>query len=132
MPDAGQIIRLFVSSTFADFTLERDVLQRIVFPELRRLCREAGFRFQPVDLRWGVSQEAGNEKQTLTICYDEIRRCQELSPDLNFLILLGDRYGSSFLPAQIPSDHVAHLLPRLTPEERARFLAAYAEDHNAI
>ena len=136
-------IRLFISSTFTDFVFERDVLQRAVFPRLRALCAAQGCRFQPIDLRWGVSQEAGNEKRTLAICLEEIARCQRLSPDLNFLVLLGDRYGSCFLPERIPSQQVARLLPHLAPAERARFiqtytedqyilLPAYAEDHNAL
>ena len=33
---AGTTLRLFLSSTFADFQTERDVLQRRVFPELRQ------------------------------------------------------------------------------------------------
>ena len=137
MSAPGSIIRLFVSSTFADFAVERDVLQRVVFPRIRQLCAEQGFRFQPIDLRWGVSREAGNEKRTLSICFEEIRRCQELSPDLNFLILLGDRYGSCFLPASIPSTQVTRLLPHLEPASRSLFDSAnpdvaYREDLNAV
>jgi WD40 repeat protein len=133
----GTTIRLFVSSTFADFTTERDVLQRRVFPRLHALCAQQGYRFQPIDLRWGVSQEAGNEKRTLTICLDELRRCQQLSPDLNVLILLGERYGTCFLPAIIPSTQVVRLLPFLTEPERRRFIsgsdkALYWEDRNAV
>ncbi len=47
-------IRFFLSSTFADFQTERNVLQQRVFPELRTLCAESGFRLQPIDLRWGT------------------------------------------------------------------------------
>jgi hypothetical protein len=49
--DPGSTIRLFLSSTFSDFQTERDVLQRRVFVQLRRLCAAAGYRFQPIDLR---------------------------------------------------------------------------------
>jgi hypothetical protein len=63
----GTTIRFFLSSTFADFQTERDVLQELVFPELRTLSAEHGFRLQPIDLRWGVSEEAGTERQTLRI-----------------------------------------------------------------
>ena len=104
MPAITPLIRLFISSTFSDFKFEREVLQRAVFPRLRKLCAARGCRFQPIDLRWGVSDEAGIEKRTLTICLDEIAHCQRLSPDLNLLILLGDRDGSCFLPEQIPSE----------------------------
>lgn len=132
MPEISPLIRLFVSSTFADFAFEREVLQRAVFPKLRALCAAQGCRFQPIDLRWGVSEEAGNEKRTLAICFEELARCQRLSPDLNFLILLGDRYGSRFLPERIPTDQVTRLIPHLTPLERSWFDQAYEEDHNAL
>lgn len=132
MPEVSPLIRFFVSSTFAEFAFEREVLQRTVFPRLRSLCAAQGCRFQPIDLRWGVSEEAGNNKQTLAICLAEIARCQRLSPDLNLLILLGDRYGSCFLPESIPSDQVARLLPQLAPAEQTAFTQAYKEDLNAL
>jgi hypothetical protein len=72
----GTTIRFFLGSTLADFQTERDVLQERVFPELRRLCAEAGFRLQPIDLRWGESEAAGIERQTLRICFDELERCR--------------------------------------------------------
>lgn len=84
----GTTIRFFLSSTFADFQTERDVLQRHVFPELRRLCTAAGFRLQPIDLRWGVNEAAATDRQTLRICFDELERCGQLSPDFFPLIHL--------------------------------------------
>jgi hypothetical protein len=49
----GATIRFFLSSTFADFQVERNVVQARVFPELRQLCAASGFRLQPIGLRWG-------------------------------------------------------------------------------
>jgi hypothetical protein len=37
--ELGTTIRLFVSSTCADFQIERDLLQRHVFPYIREVCR---------------------------------------------------------------------------------------------
>jgi tetratricopeptide (TPR) repeat protein len=128
----GTTIRLFLSSTFADFQTERDALQRHVFPELRRLCAASGYRLQPIDLRWGVSEAAGSERQTLRICFDELERCRQLSPDLFLLILLGQRYGSTLLPPQIPTALVVRLFPVMTPEERTHFAAVYRLDENAM
>jgi hypothetical protein len=107
-------------------------LQRAVFPRLRVICAEHGCRFQLIDLRWGVSEEASNEKRTLTICLEEIARCQRLSGDLNFLILLGDRYGSCFLPERIPSSQAARVLAHMASPERDCFTRAYGEDVNAL
>jgi tetratricopeptide (TPR) repeat protein len=128
----GTTIRFFLSSTFADFQFERDVLQRRVFPDLRRLCAAAGFRLQPIDLRWGVSEAAGTERQTLRICFDELEQCRRLSPDFFLLIQLGQRYGSCLPPPQVPSELATRLLDQCTPEERDRFAAAYRLDENAV
>ena len=95
------IIRVFVSSTFSDFKFERDTLQRLSFPSLELHCQQNGFQFQAIDLRWGVSSEAGLDQRTMQICFNELRRSQEVSPLPNFLVLLGNRYGWQPLPERI-------------------------------
>ena len=87
------VIRVFVSSTFSDLKEERNVLQSEVFPRLENYCLVRGFQFQAIDLRWGVPGEAGLDHRTMRICFEELRRAQEVSPRPNFLVLLGDRYG---------------------------------------
>jgi WD40 repeat protein len=129
--ELGNAIRLFVSSTFADFQTERTVLQQRVFPRLRELCGAQGMRFQPLDLRWGVSEEAGRSQRTLGICFEEIRRSQAISPDFNFFILLGDRYGSTLLPDAIPAGEYGALEVAMAPAERELLRAWYREDRNA-
>ena len=64
--------RLFISSTFSDQLAERNALQERVFPALRQFCQERGARFQAVDLRWGVRDEAGLDQRTMTICLEEL------------------------------------------------------------
>jgi tetratricopeptide (TPR) repeat protein len=130
--DLGTTIRFFISSTFVDFQTERDVLQRRVFPELGELCAASGFRLQPIDLRWGVSEAAGTDRQTLRICFDELERCRRLSPDCFMVILLGERYGSYILPPQVPAALIEQMLPHLSPGERVYFDTAYRLDENAV
>jgi hypothetical protein len=74
---SSRTIRLFVSSTFTDMKAERNILQREVFPQLQRHCLSKGLRFQAIDLRWGVSEEAGRDNRTMRICLHELARCQE-------------------------------------------------------
>jgi hypothetical protein len=59
------VIRIFVSSTFSDLKQERNALQAQVFPRLEQLCAQNGFQFQAIDLRWGVSGEAGLDHRTM-------------------------------------------------------------------
>jgi hypothetical protein len=127
------IFRLFVSSTFSDFVAEREALQERVFPELEKFCAERGARFQAVDLRWGITEGAQQEHDTLRICLEEVRRCQTLSPRPNFAVLLGDRYGWEPVPARIPVDHWNRLLAATTRPDGETIRDGYeGPDLNAI
>ncbi len=122
MPQASKTFRIFVSSTFSDLKEERNALQKYVFPRLRELCMQHGCRFQAIDLRWGVSEEASRDQQTMKICLEEIKRCQRVTPRPNFIVLLGDRYGWRPLPEEIPEDEFHQIFGRATKEERAQLL----------
>ena len=104
------VIRVFVSSTFTDFKHERDALHQNVFRKLELHCRARGFQFQAIDLRWGVPMEAALDHRTMQICFEELRRCQQISPQPNFLILLGNRFGWRPLPEVISADEFRRLL----------------------
>ena len=64
----SRTFRVFVSSTFEDLKAERDALQRYVFPRLADLCATRNARFQAIDLRWGVSEEASLDQRAIPIC----------------------------------------------------------------
>lgn len=97
------IFRVFISSTFNDFQCERWALQQIVFPRLKEKCQQHGAEFLGVDLRWGISPERSSRSKTIQTCFDEIERCQRLSPKPNFVLLLGQRYGYIPIPEVIPN-----------------------------
>lgn len=76
MAQTAKTFRVFVSSAFNDLIEERNALQREVFPKPRQLCQEHGCRFQAIDLRWGVREEAALDQRTVPICIVESERCQ--------------------------------------------------------
>jgi len=128
----SKTFRIFVSSTFSDLKAERDALQRFVFPRLRELCAKSGARFQAIDLRWGVSEEAGLDQRTMPICLGEIERCQRVTPRPNFVVLLGDRYGWRPLPPEIPAKEFATIEARVTEADNKTLLKTwYWLDENA-
>lgn len=127
-----RVFRLFVSSTFSDFIPEREALQKNVFPKLVTYCAERGARFQAVDLRWGITEEAQREHDTMRICLEEIRRCQQLSPRPNFAVLLGDRYGWEPVPARIPQAHWRRLSAAAARADWKLIKDSYRLDGNAI
>jgi Domain of unknown function (DUF4062) len=71
MAQTSRTFRIFVSSTFSDLKEERNALQKYVFPRLRELCMQHGCRFQAIDLRWGVSEEASLDQQTMKMCWSQ-------------------------------------------------------------
>jgi hypothetical protein len=67
-----EAVRIFVSSTFIDMQVERDILARNVFPRIReKLAREGRSLFE-VDLRWGITEAQSQNLGTIDICLDEI------------------------------------------------------------
>ena len=137
MAIAGRTFRIFVSSTFSDFKLERDALHEKVFPKLRKLCAENDASFEAVDLRWGVSQEAAKDQQTMKICFREIDRCREVSPRPNFIILIGDRYGWRPLPKSIAAEEFDFIRQHLRRSSKERCTLKlleqwYRRDDNAV
>ncbi|XP_069101362.1 uncharacterized protein [Argopecten irradians] len=83
-------IRVFVSSTFKDFSEEREQLIKKTFREINKMCSERGVFFTYVDLRWGISDEQSKTGQTIAICLQEIDRCRPY-----FICMLGQRFGWS-------------------------------------
>jgi len=138
----ARVFRLFISSTFQDWQAEREYLRHHIFPELGEWVTskakelDVSARFLPVDLRWGVSEEAGKTHATVDICLNEIRRCQEkanrpnevIKP--NFLVFLGQRYGWRPVPPQISQEHWQKLIDLGVINNL--FLECYEEDLNAV
>ena len=127
------VIRVFVSSTFTDLKHERDALQQKVFPKLEAFCAKRQFQFHAIDLRWGVPTEASLDHRTMRICFEELRRSQDISPQPNFLVLLGNRYGWRPLPEEITEDEF-RILERTAASDSARAILSdwYRRDDNAV
>ena len=129
----NKYIRFFVSSTFDDMKKERDLLQCII-DDLAEEYAQKGWQIEAVDLRWGISEEAGLDNKTMQICLSELKHCQELSPKPNFIVLLGNRYGWIPLPEMIsPED--ANLINynfNIKKDKKELFNAWYKLDSNVM
>lgn len=132
MPIATRTFRVFVSSTFEDLIEERNALQRDVFPALSRLCETHGARFQAIDLRWGIRDEAVLGQQLMEICLAEIERCQRTGIKPNFIVLLGDRYGRQPLPARIHAREYETVISQISAGDRTLVESWYQRDDNAV
>ncbi|XP_077977671.1 TPR repeat-containing protein DDB_G0287407-like [Glandiceps talaboti] len=112
----GRVVRIFVSSTFADFFSEREILVKKVFPELKEWCESRNLQLIECDLRWGVPKDSTTE-DTITTCLEEIDRCHdETDGEAFFLAMLGDRYGWIPTSREVPLDiiHQYEWVPNLS------------------
>jgi WD40 repeat protein len=133
MPQTTRTFRVFLSSTFEDLIQERSALQREVFPTLAKQCDSHGARFQAIDLRWGVREEAALDQRTMDICLREIERCQRSGIKPNFIVLLGERYGWLPLPSRIEGREFNKVLSCIKePENQALLRHWYRQDLNAV
>jgi hypothetical protein len=128
----NNLIRVFISSTFLDFSEERTLIQERVIPELDKFAREHGARYEAVDLRWGITDEAQNDHETLEICLEEIKRSQDISPKPNFIVLLGQRYGTQLPPPKIKASTFEVLLLGASGEDRQTLNELYERDENQL
>ncbi|UJR33443.1 hypothetical protein I4U23_020888 [Adineta vaga] len=106
----SRLFRIFLSSTFSDFKVERNELYRRVFPTIKQRCAQLGYEFQVVDMRWGVSDTADTDHTADIMCMNEIERCIDLSAGLNFIYLIGNRYGYMYVPLEIDQDEFENIL----------------------
>ena len=133
----SRVFRVFLSSTFRDWTAEREHLRYQVFPKLAAWVEEEGkkrgiaARFLPVDLRWGISEEASQKNIAVDICLDEIKRCQKVSPKPNFLVFLGQRSGWRPLPPKVSNSNRNKLIKFVEATTEADIDNCYEEDSNA-
>lgn len=131
MAETIETFRVFVSSTFKDLGVERNILQEEVFPYLKEFCRSRGHRFQAIDLRWGISEEASLSQQAMNICLEEIERCRATTLRPNFIVLLGNHYGWLALPANLSGNEFEQIRARVSPEEGDLLATWYGKDENA-
>ena len=128
----NKTFRLFISSPFSDFKKEREILHKKVFPKIYQYCIVNGFSFQPIDLRWGVSNEAQLDQKTLEVCLEEVRACKHF-PYPNFLIMAGDRYGYVPCPYMIEKNEFETIKDILNNDDDVKVLEYwYKLDENQI
>lgn len=103
IPRPDNTLRIFLSSTFRDFSKERDLLAREVLPNLREeWCKSRNVDLIDVDLRWGITQEEAEQGGVLPICLAEIERARPF-----FIGLIGERYGWVPPPTHYPEELLA-------------------------
>jgi WD40 repeat protein/DNA replication protein DnaC len=97
-------LMVFVSSTFDDSRMERDILHKNILPHLQAMGQQHGIQVILYDMRFGVKDENTLRHMTWVTCKEGIEQCHEGSDGLFFLSLQADRYGSRLLPKYLDED----------------------------
>jgi hypothetical protein len=112
-------LMVFVSSTFLDTNLERDILHRKILPDLQRQSQQYDIQVIFYDMRFGVKDENTLDHMTWVACKEAIAQCHEGSDGLFFLSLQADRYG--YLPLPKYLDEAILLKARKDHENDSNF-----------
>ena len=98
------VIRVFISSTFADMDHERSYFNEVLSPKISRICAERGVSFFSVDLRWGITTEEQVNGKVLPICLNEIDKCRPYFIGIRFLTTAGNRWNPTVRFISDPTD----------------------------
>jgi WD40 repeat protein len=112
-------LMVFVSSTFLDTNLERDILHRKILAELQTKAHQHNIQVILYDMRFGVKDENTLNHLTWETCKNAIQQCHKGSDALFFLSLQSDRYG--YLPLPKYLDEVILSAARLAHENNTNF-----------
>ncbi|TRY73174.1 hypothetical protein TCAL_08178 [Tigriopus californicus] len=129
------LVRIYISSTYTDMVVEKNILLTEVYPKLKDYCREQyGLEFQVVDMRWGVRDESTDDHMTTDICLEEIRNCQKSSIGPNFIFLGGQKYGYRPIPNRIDVCEFEMIIKALRDlgKDESIFLEWYDIDSNSV
>ena len=124
--------RVFVSSTFSDTQIERDVLMEKILPNLLTKARSHGIRVVIVDMRYGVPEEATRDHFTWTACERALQSCIEVSQGIFCLSMQGLKYGYRALPKYIDEQSFEERLRTASEEDVALARKWFSLDQNNI
>ncbi|KAL3876006.1 hypothetical protein ACJMK2_033895 [Sinanodonta woodiana] len=129
------IVKVFLSSTFTDMREERNMLARVVYPRLQKICADQDLEFQVVDMRWGVTDDSQNDHSVEKLCLLEVENCQKDSLGPNFMLITGDRYGFQPITTELSLDEYLMIrteVQEMDLENKDLLDTWYKRDDNAI
>lgn len=123
---------VFISSTFTDTRLERNILLDDILPELRDEAIQHDIEVTFVDMRWGIRDEHTLKHRTWLECQKELKRCKDESCGLFFLSLQSQKYGYMPLPRTIDKYAFERAIAANTKEIKLLADMWFQYDENSI
>jgi hypothetical protein len=130
--DSKRVIRTFLSSTFTDTEIERNLLLQLVMPFVHHCARNRSFEVILSEMRFGIRDESSNQHETARICMEELQRCESDSAGLFYIFIATDKYGWRPFPSRIPKDEFEALVSHMSASEGASAHECFKLDLNSM
>ncbi|XP_069796593.1 uncharacterized protein [Narcine bancroftii] len=96
-------IMIYICGGYKDTEHERNALMKRAYPQLYTYCKERGYDIMMVDLRWGVKDGISDKHIMTRLHLEALKECQK-SEGVNFILLIGQKHDSPYLPDCIIKD----------------------------
>eukprot|EP01038_Epipyxis_sp_PR26KG_P004093 gene4093-5841_t len=125
-------LMVFVSSTFTDTVVERNIILEKILPRLKAVGLVKGIQVIFVDMRWGVRDENTLDHKTWVECCRELFRCRSESAGIFFISLQSDKLGYAPLPKYLKKESIDNILKEATDDKLVQLCKKwYLLDTNA-
>ncbi len=104
--------KIFISSTFKDMDVERDIIKQNVIPAINKRYRSQRIEFQAIDLRLGINTSQMSEENSANKVLQVCAQCIDSARPF-FIGLIGGRYG--WIP---PMERWREFIGRLDENDR--------------
>ncbi|XP_043561220.1 uncharacterized protein LOC122557528 isoform X2 [Chiloscyllium plagiosum] len=100
---------MYICGGYKDTEHERNALMENVYPQLNSYCKERGYDLRMTDLRWGMKDGISDNHIMAQLHLEVLKECQT-SEDSIFILLIGQKHDSFFLPDSIMKDDFEAIL----------------------